>query len=327
MYAGHTLGRALSGLSGVGFVQRIITPGTPQTDVWMIGLNPLAVSMARYGEATAVYSDNTVRNEAGAVVASAGLVTNAPNNVFNPLAVPASGIPWPVKSTDPRLPGTTGGIAPGEQPRTEPTFVPGVLPYEPVHDDSQYGGWGAPILLNSGHPSSYQRRDDRWIWPDGRITDAQQTVLGFTATPDVAVRELTARGATPSITWKGSQVIYTPASPNAVSATPLTDVVGQPPPNMMQEQPLNTVGTSPTYDGPLVGFNSDGTPILGPGSSFFNPPAPTPLTDAVGENPLTPPVAVVQGGPPVVAGESGGSGLAILAGVGVLAFLAGRGGR
>lgn len=96
------------------------------------------------------------------------------------------------------------------------------------------------------------------------------------------------------------------------NATPFTDFVGQPTPNMMA-LPVDSIGTSPTFD----------------------PPAPaTPLTNAVGHNPAWPVLSVgpdlapvAQGGAPGAAGASNGSGLALLLGVGVLTFLMGRRGR
>ena len=155
MYTGTHRGGLAGATTGPGFVTRIITPGTPNADVVMVGLIPMTVAMAKFGVPGRRHSDNTVRNEAGAVLASAGLVTTSPNSNYNPLALQSNGAPWPVKPSDPRSPQTTGGVAPGEQPRTQPLFVPGILPEEPVYDDSKYGGWGTPIDLNSGRPLEY----------------------------------------------------------------------------------------------------------------------------------------------------------------------------
>jgi hypothetical protein len=114
----------------------------------------------------------------------------------------------------------TSAGAPGEQPNTDPLFIAGVRPPEPVYDDSRYGGWGAPVVSTGGmgYPSSWSRRDDRWVYPDGRITDAQGTVLGVTDDPHQAARELQQRAGTPSIRWTGAQVIFseTPPSPSAL---------------------------------------------------------------------------------------------------------------
>lgn len=195
---------------GPGFVTRIITPNTPGGDPVLVGLMPPGT---KWGVA-AVYSDNTVRNEAGDVLGDAGLSAGAAE--YNPAARQANGQPWPVKESDPRDVSSSGGEAAGEKPNTDPLFIAGVLPREQVYDNAADGGWGTPIAAGGtgGPPSSWSRRDDRWVWPDGRITDAQQTVLGHTNNVSAAARELQDRGATPSIAWTGQQVIYSAAPPS-----------------------------------------------------------------------------------------------------------------
>ena len=117
----------------------------------------------------------------------------------------------------------------------------------------------------------------------------------------------------------------TPKPVTAVETTrtsPLVEYVGQPAPNLMALP--DPAGTSPTFDGPVVM-----APPLNVLHTVATQPPVTPLTDAVGENPLTPNVVVDDGfrGPPVPATASGVPGIAILAGVGLLAFLAGKRGR
>lgn len=98
---------------------------------------------------------------------------------------------------------------PGEQPNLDPIFVAGIQEPEPVYDNPAHGGWGTPVvtLNGAGYPSSWSRRDDRWVTYDGKVIDAQGTVLGVTSDQHQAVRELHARGETPSIMWTGKQVI------------------------------------------------------------------------------------------------------------------------
>lgn len=206
---------------GQGFVSRIITPTTPGGDPVLVALYPQVVWHKFGGQPVAVYSDGTVRNEAGEIQRSGVLNTGAAE--YNPKAFQPNGQPWPVKASDPRASGTTGGIAPGEQPNPDPLFIAGVMPREPVYDNAAHGGWGAPVTTSGGmgYPSSWSRRDDRWVWPDGRITDAQQTVLGITNDQHQAARELYARQGTPSIQWTGEQVIFAPpaTSPGQITTT------------------------------------------------------------------------------------------------------------
>lgn len=203
---------------GEGFVTQITVPGGVK------GLPPVLVAMypeslwPRYGGPVAMYSDYTLRNEAGVVVWD-GYV-EMPGRVFTGGGIDSreyarypDGTPLRVSAGDPRASGTTGGNVPGEKPNTDPLYIAGVMPPEPVYDDWRNGGWGAPIAPG-GPPSSWSSRDARWVWPDGRITDAQQRVLGTTHDQHQAARELQDRGATPSIVWSGTQVIYSAPAPN-----------------------------------------------------------------------------------------------------------------
>lgn len=99
------------------------------------------------------------------------------------------------------------------------------------------------------------------------------------------------------------------------NATPFTDFVGQPTPNMMA-LPVDAIGTSPTFDPP-----APATPLTNNVGGVWQP-GPSPAISVVPD--LAP---VVQGGATVPAGASSGSGLALLLGVGVLTFLLGKGRR
>lgn len=249
-----TLGDATG---AVGFVTQIKLPAGSGNDVWLVSLLPSGYASVP----AAVYSDNTIRNEAGAVLLDpAGLRQGSAEWISGRQP---NGLPWPVKSTDPRDASTTGGVAVGEQPRTDPLFVPGIMPPETVYDHAATGGWGAPQVVDGGpaYASSVSRRDDRWIWPDGRITDAQQTVLGYTDDINQAARELYAHGATPSIRWTGQQVIYSgPAGPSLQTQPD----AGYPPvqvdttPTVVQDEQGNIIPGAP----PVEVSDTQGQPIL-----------------------------------------------------------------
>ena len=202
---------------GAGFVTEIRVPaGVSGLAPVLSSLYPMSTALARYGQPVGMYSDYTIRNEAGTVlwdghVANPGKYFNSGGVSSKDVARYANGSPLLVQPTDPRSSGTTGGIAAGEQPRDN-VFVQGVGALEPVYDSAVNGGWGAPVTTSGGGgaPSSYARRDDRWVWSDGRITDAQGTVVGrWTTNMDDAARQIAARGPTPSIIWNlEAQVVH-----------------------------------------------------------------------------------------------------------------------
>lgn len=193
------------------------------------------------------------------------------------------------------------GRPPGEQPR-DVVYVAGQMPREPVYDSAVHGGWGTPVTTanGQGYPSSWSRRDDRWVWADGRITDAQGTVLGhWTGSMDDAAREIAGRGPTPSITWiAGAQVI---ASPNAGGGTTMqaeTDAGFDPRPILLDSTPKTA---DPIVDDPQ--FPAPVTVAVNGGPAPDAPPVNVTKTPALG---LDPGAAAVNGPPVAGAGLPAG---------------------
>ena len=168
------------------------------------------------------------------------------------------------------------------------------------------------------------RPDDRWIWPDGTITDAQKTVLGTTADINQAARELFAHGPTPSITWTGNPVRYVPEIPppqpptappiaptyqppgggNAPATGPTATVVTTGPSNMMAPDtqlyvlPQDAAPVTPSLPAnptpppakPVYGVTP--YPGAGPTNDLNQPAEPTPTTEPASSSGLTSPLLI-----------------------------------
>lgn len=269
-------------MAGPGFVFSIATPAG-QPDVYIVSLLP---NPSGFGEPAAIYSDNTVRNEAGAVLQDpAGL--RAGSAEWQAGRQP-NGQPWPAKATDPRDAASTGGVAVGELPRTDPVFIAGVLPRENVYDDPRNGGWGTPVR-EDGPASSQSRRDDRWVWPDGRITDAQGTVVArWTGDWNGAVYQLVGRGpqAGVTITQVGSSLVAQAVAPPKEQETETgfdkpgvddnpswydgLDPDRETPSYIPDEHPIQTLGAPGTASNPTI----DAAPT-GAGASVTSAPGGT----------------------------------------------------
>jgi len=239
-----------------GFILTFTKPaGVPGVAPVLVGLLPSSVWNNFGGVPVAMYSDYTVRNEAGSVLrdfkAEGKTLSIGGGLTSNDVARMPDGSPIPASYADIRDVNTSGGIAPGESP-AESIYVAGKLPREAVYDDASNGGWGTPIRLD-GPPSSQSRRDDRWFWIDGRITDAQGTVVGhWTGDRTKAIQEFVQFGSSALIVWDGSQVIAPPVTGSGGSSTvkattesgfEVSPVTTDLTPN--ESQPIATGGASP----------------------------------------------------------------------------------